>query len=162
MLVDLVREGRIVAAAKALGSHPASQEELAEALLEAIRSRSATFVSLLLQGGADPNMSYEGRSPLACAVEHEQIGIVRLLVENGANVNNADEGGFTPLHLAVDIEADGAYQADIEPSTELTALLLRYGADPGLPDHSGQTPLRLAEEYGHIGAVELLRRKLGR
>ncbi len=160
MLVDIVREGRIVAVANALQSHLASQEELSEALLEAIRSRSAAFVSLLLEGGADPNRSYEGRSPLVCAVEHEQLEIVRLLIENGANVNSADESGFTPLHLAVDIEADGAYQAGREPTTVLTALLLRYGADPGLPDQSGQTPLRLAEEYGHIGAVGLLRRKL--
>jgi ankyrin repeat protein len=59
--------------------------------------------------------------------------IVRLLIENGADVATHDETHSTPLHLA-------AYCG----STETVRLLIKHGSDVTAQDRSNRTPLHLA------------------
>jgi GNAT superfamily N-acetyltransferase len=60
-----------------------------------------------------------GNSPLSAAVYQQRNEVVRLLIERGADVNQGDNGGFTPLHLAV---ANGY--------VESARTLLEAGASP--------------------------------
>ena len=55
----------------------------------------------LLDLGADPNEQAWGRSPLTTAITARHAGFVSLLLERGADVNQADENGVTPLIAAV-------------------------------------------------------------
>ena len=66
-------------------------------------------------------------------------------IENGANVNAADEDGITPLYRA----AEKGHQ-------DAVALLLDKGADVKQVTTDGATPLHIAVEMGHRAVVELL------
>lgn len=64
----------------------------------------------------------KGRSPLHCAVTHGTLGVVRVLLEAGADANAEDAKVVTPLCLAV-----------VRPSTpEFSKEMLKAGADPEL------------------------------
>ena len=47
------------------------------------------------------------------AVEHEQLDMIRLLVEHGADVYLSNQGGWTPLMHAVDLEGDSHGNHDV-------------------------------------------------
>ena len=56
---------------------------------------------MLLSKGADVNIiSGQGYSPLHQAVMGDQAGIVKILLDAGAKVNEVDEEMLTPLHFA--------------------------------------------------------------
>lgn len=85
------------------------------ALINAIKARRITkryeLASMLLKNGANPNlpdrvaddypgiMKYYPVSPLKAAIESNDLQMVKLLVQYGANINQAD-GGHTPLETA--------------------------------------------------------------
>jgi ankyrin repeat protein len=70
---------------------------------------------------------------------------VRLLIEQGADVNMAQAGGYTPLH-----QAAAAGRAD------LTRILLEAGADPATLCHQGKTPADYARERQHESVLQQL------
>ena len=57
-------------------------------------------------------------TPLALSVFEDHLEVVNILLELGANVNNADHESDTPLHYAV---ANG--------NLEMVAKLIEHGAD---------------------------------
>ena len=80
---------------------------------------------------------------IASAAGHNEV--VRLLLENGANVNvKATEMHFTPL-----------WSASSEGHTEIVKLLLDNGADIEIRANN-ITPLEIAKSGGHKQIVELL------
>lgn len=94
----------------------------------------------LLELGADPNLAASNTmrvAPLHSAVAfgdpQRACDMARLLVENGAQVNAVQQGGWTPLHEAVDND-----------QLETAELLLSNGAEPDAPNDDGLTPLALA------------------
>jgi ankyrin repeat protein len=98
---------------------------------------------------ADPTLlereNFEGDRPVAWAALSEQPGVVRLLVERGANINATGAGGNTALHYA----AGRGYE-------EVLALLLRKGTHASSRDHQGMTPLLWVCVHGHLGMVKML------
>lgn len=79
------------------------------------------------------------------AAEAGRLSLMRELLQGGADANDKDDRGRTPLHRAV---AKGNKAA--------CATLLAYGADVGEKDADGVTPLMLAAEGGDAAVVELL------
>jgi ankyrin repeat protein len=72
-------------------------------------------------------------TPLHSAAAGSHPGIVKLLLEHGADPNAAQDGGFTPLHSAA--------QNDDVDSVES---LIEAGADPRLANDEGKKPFDLA------------------
>uniref|UniRef100_A0A8C8SR44 Protein phosphatase 1 regulatory subunit n=1 Tax=Pelusios castaneus TaxID=367368 RepID=A0A8C8SR44_9SAUR len=79
----------------------------------------------------------DGISALHQACIDENLEVVQFLVENGANVNQADNEGWTPLHVA----ASCGYK-------EIAQYLLAHGAHVAAVNSDGDVPLDIAEDDG--------------
>ena len=111
---------------------------------------------LLLDRGADVNARMDDRQTaltLACFAPFPShpisAGLVRALVEHGANVNPVDESPFgMPLHNAAKVN-----------NVEVVKLLLDAGADVLAEDSPmlGHTALEIAEQNKATEAAEVLR-----
>jgi ankyrin repeat protein len=105
--------------------------------------------ALLLAHGA--HVHRFSRNPMrnqplhACIALGRDSETVRLLIAQGADVNMAQAGGYTPLHQAA--------AAGLE---ELTRILLEAGADPARPCDQGKTPADYARERKHEGVLQQL------
>ncbi|KAJ5294888.1 hypothetical protein N7508_009709 [Penicillium antarcticum] len=86
-----------------------------------------------------------GKTALHVATAHDRIDIVLLLLEHGASVNAASDGGWTPLHNACDKGCEG-----------IVRILLKAGALVNAQLLNGVTPLHLAAQGGHREVVECL------
>jgi ankyrin repeat protein len=121
--------------------------ELARALMRrrrplfaASRAGCRGAVRRLLLANADPNCL----ALLAAAKNgHEQI--IRDLLAAGADSNERDAGGATPL-----------IAASQEGQLRIVCDLLAAGADPNLADDQGATPLHAGCEFGDTAVIEAL------
>lgn len=77
-----------------------------------------------------------------------QIEILRLLIENKAEINIQDAYGATPLHY---------FALDSDPV--VIAFLLDNGAKIDVASKNGQTPLHMAARFGNYSVVEVLIKK---
>jgi uncharacterized protein len=105
---------------------------------------------------ADRNPEMPPITPAHLAVEREDLAQLRRLLDEGADIEDANTQGMTLLHHAIDVEGDGASQTGKQAHVDVTTFLLARGADPLAAMHDGDTPLDLARQYGHWLAVELL------
>jgi ankyrin repeat protein len=81
----------------------------------------------------------------ACIALSRDLETVRILIAQGADVNMAQAGGYTPLH-----------QATAAGLVELTKSLLEAGAHPDVRCDQGKTPADYARERGHDGVLQVL------
>ena len=108
--------------------------------------------ALLLDGGADvdPRESANGLTPLLYVTWFSPptvLGMVALLLDNGADINASDKDGITPVHHAVFSE-----------EVKVVALLLDRGADVNIRDAAGGTACRRAQRTGAFVGTPLLDR----
>ncbi|XP_015359888.1 arf-GAP with coiled-coil, ANK repeat and PH domain-containing protein 1 isoform X1 [Marmota marmota marmota] len=102
-----------------------------------------------LAHGADVNWvngGQENATPLIQATAANSLLACEFLLQNGANVNQADSAGRGPLH-----------HATILGHTGLACLFLKRGADLGARDSEGRDPLTIAMETANADIVTLLR-----
>jgi hypothetical protein len=86
------------------------------------------------------------------AAVHGKVEVMRYLVNDlGADVNQADDEGFTPLYSA----AQEGHVAAVR------CLVNELGADVDLANQAGATPLYLACQLGHLALVRCLVEELG-
>uniref|UniRef100_A0A3B3BXR7 Arf-GAP with coiled-coil, ANK repeat and PH domain-containing protein n=2 Tax=Oryzias melastigma TaxID=30732 RepID=A0A3B3BXR7_ORYME len=102
-----------------------------------------------LAHGADVNwvnLSEDSSTPMIQAVLVNALAACEFLLQNGANVNQADSNGRGPLH-----------HATILGHTGLVCLFLKRGADYNARDKSQKDPLTIAVENANADIVTLLR-----
>ncbi|KAL8758200.1 MAG: hypothetical protein Q9199_001663 [Rusavskia elegans] len=96
--------------------------------------------------------NYRGKTALHLAVESKsnRVAVVKLLLQNGADVRAQSDGGWTALHNA----AEKGFE-------DVASLLLDWEADVNATTSSGMTPLHWCARNGHIDLVKLLLRQQG-
>lgn len=105
-------------------------------LHDAALANDPTAAEGRLAAGDDPNQAdEEGFTPLHFAAQERAAEVARLLIDHGANVDEVNVYGNTPLFTAVfNSRGDGS----------VIELLRASGADPLRANLSGQTPVGLA------------------
>jgi ankyrin repeat protein len=104
-------------------------------------------LTLLYTRGADINCKNRvGQTPLYLCAATNDVAAARALLKLGASPNCQDQGGDSPLHVAA--------RAGFEP---MCRALVRGGANVSLLGAAG-SPMAVANEAGHTGVLELLRR----
>jgi hypothetical protein len=104
---------------------------------------------MLLDAGAD--VRQVSRTPMRNQALHavlalsKDVGVMRLLIESGADVNAAQTAGYRPLH-----------QAAVTGREDLVRMLLDAGADKTARCDRGKTPAEYARERGHTAIAEML------
>lgn len=112
-----------------------------------VRRGSMDIVKLLLDYGADVNVETksERRTPLHLASASKKLDVMRILLENEAEVDKVDIYGSTSLHLAAEIGFSNGVGA-----------LIEFHADPNIFNRDGWTALHLAAANGHLSVTEQL------
>jgi hypothetical protein len=113
-------------------------------LIWASRSGSVDAIRMLLDAGADVNLSGPSgddwdATPLQHAILERQPAAVGVLLDRGADPNHRGAGSQAPLHLAA---------GDADPT--MLKLLLAHGADPTVEGDNGATPLSQAVAAGSL------------
>jgi ankyrin repeat protein len=126
-------------------SRSAPEDQRAGALFAAIRSGKTPVVAAMLENAAHVGVTdMHGSTPLMHAVLLADVGMMRLLIERGADVNAANHDGITALMWAA-----GA--------ADKVRLLLENGAKVDARSGLGRTPLLIAATYaGNAEVVRLL------
>ena len=106
-------------------------------------------VQLLIKHNADIHgLTISGLSPLHMAATpynmDNQIDIMQILLDHGANPNARDINNATPLR-----RSSWSGTRLLKGTVEGTRLLLKHGAIIDTEDNEGRTPLQIALEHGH-------------
>jgi uncharacterized protein len=110
---------------------------------------NTAVVEYLIRMSADVNAASQNDqrvTPLHAAAASRSISLARLLLENGADPNARQNGGFTPLHSAAQ-----------NGQVELIEVLLEHGAQRNVLTDDGKTPFDLAVDYKHPEELDLLK-----
>lgn len=123
--------------------------DVGTALINAARHHHDEVVALLLENGADPDISTsQGPAILHAAHAANDGGLktIEALIKGGADVDGVHQGwGYTALHRAIRFK-----------SPKTVKLLLKHGADPLFGDGKGRTPLNIAKEVGNQQIITIL------
>jgi len=122
-----------------------------EQLFRAATAGNVVAIEGAIAAGADVNAvdyskSTNGRRALNYAALNNRPDAIRALVAAGAQINLANNTGFTPLHHAAEAGSVDAARA-----------LLELGADKTLRHGGGLTPLQVADESNHPEVADVLR-----
>ena len=124
-------------------------------------------------------------SALRISAVHNDLHFIRKLIRHGVPLNQANDKGYTALHMAVLCGRDEAVELLLEaganPNTKekrgkrtplhdavklgyhrIAAILLNNKADQYTPDSKGDVPIIYAAKEGNIPLVYLLARKGGK
>lgn len=115
-------------------------------LITAVKLQKVPLVKIILDTKTDPNIcNKDFMSPLAVASCLENLEIMELLVNHGAEINLSFPPHGTPLHIVAD-----------EGKVDAARKLLRMNIDPNILDSEGTTPLRRAVENKNVEVASLL------
>jgi len=115
-------------------------------LIEASRKGDLGSCIQAIRDGADVTFQSCGLSPLFYAAFYGHNMIIDYLVNCGANINEKNLTGVTPLGKAIEA---GRALATVQ-------CLLKHSADPNIADSSGNTPLIKAVKNGNVELVKCL------
>ena len=159
----------------AAGINPnAKDKDGATALFLAIWNGQKKIALALIAGGADVNQKVESDAPLRVAAGCGNVEIVEALLAKGAQVDVKDDGGHTPLLVAMFgtglSNAPEAFVQQFLPGDKVKAcldtngghekivkLLVKRGANVNVrASDGGETPLFVAALFGDTEMVKFL------
>jgi ankyrin repeat protein len=101
---DAATVDRFLKAGRRLGYAQDKEKPCDSYLVTAVKFGHADVAQLLMAHGADPNQKWAGgRNVLSCVLAegfNKDPALIRLLIDRGASVNQAEDDGTTPLMLA--------------------------------------------------------------
>jgi hypothetical protein len=104
--------------------------------------------------GAAYDRYHTGEFPLHTAVRENNVTEVKRLIASGADVNEKDYTGYTPLHWSANADFLNAVSVNC---LAIAQLLVDAGADVNAHDYYGEnTPLDGAAFWGHEEMIKLL------
>jgi len=144
-------------------------------LTEAVKKKNIKIIKSLIQAGADVNSpSYcrepflyveeNGNTPLLWAIDRRRLisnrpslEIVKILIENNADVNQANKKGVTPL-MCIANSDNFPYDANEERDINIPIAreLLKAGADPTKLDNESKTAFQIAVDHRFKEMIYLL------
>ena len=98
-----------------------------------------------IEDGVDINQKIDGITALLVAVKEEKKKIVKVLLENKADVNLLYENDFNVLHVAA-----------MGNSKEIVEILLKAGAKLGTKTRAGETAYDISKREGKKNLLSLL------
>ena len=103
-----------------------------------------------------------GHLDLWAAIEHDDPEELVLLLGTGvAPIYRGQDSGWSPIHHAVDVEADSSHQAGTPRDLRLIRPLVVAGADVNAvwiaPGGTPKTPLDIAYDYLYEDAAAFIR-----
>ncbi|KAJ4358351.1 uncharacterized protein N0V89_002933 [Didymosphaeria variabile] len=125
------------------------------ALVEAIKTRDASLVKLVLERGSNPNeATASGLYPIFAGFDACSAPVVQALVEYGADVTLRNPHGPNVLQAAL----ASPLSRDKEAITSVFELLLSWGADASTTYSDGRTMLHrtVSQDLGLVRIVHLL------
>lgn len=125
------------------GGQDSSKDPL---ILDESASYNYGVLKFLIEQGCDVNAvdKYNGKTPLHKSVDDNSLACVRLLLDNGANIDSETKDGETPLHLAV------------LASSKIVRELCQRGANLEVVSKYGNTPLLDASRMGKEKCAKIL------
>lgn len=140
---------------------------LTDELLVACKKNDINKINQLIEAGADVNkpQKYEklihvwddvlgvelsesavfSRHPLITAIKYGNVDVVRILIENGADINIICDNGWSPIHFCV-----------LWEMFDIAKILIENGANINATDKSGRTPLHHASLHPYPKQIRAL------
>lgn len=115
-------------------------------LLTAINSGYSEIVKILLENGANTELSCDGYTPLLLACSAGFTDIAHLLIEHKAHIETCDNEGNTPL-----------LQAALEGHMNTVKYLLIMGANRQAVNYNHESAIELAQKNGHAELANFLK-----
>jgi len=117
-------------------------------LHDAARRGDLQRLQEFLQDGKDVNSKdFKGVTPLGYAVGHDQLSVVKVLIDAKANLNDVDSAGNSAVHFAAGYGR-----------VKVLEHLLARGANASKVNQMGLTPLGAAQQNNQQQAVAILQR----
>ena len=85
------------------------------------------------------------QTALLIAALNNRTDVIRLLLQNGADVNKRDRSGVTPVHHAA-----------VGNNTEALAMLIKHEASINITNNYGEKPIDTARRLKREAAVRML------
>jgi ankyrin repeat protein len=82
----------------------APQEGISPLFFAVAKGNYEKKLNILLEAGADPNVTYQGNTPLRWAIKHKAIKLIKPLLKAGARTTNADHTLAQQLNLPTEIQ----------------------------------------------------------
>ncbi len=112
------------------GGRPRKYDPIADDISFAIDEMENVEVKKLINQSQIDVLDGEARTPLIYSAFSNNVEILEWLIDNDANINHQDRGGWCALHAAAQ-----------EGHLQIVELLLNRGANPNLIDSYGNGPL---------------------
>ena len=114
-----------------------------------IEKDNATSLNFLINNNINVNIENKRNNlkSLYNAILHNSIECIKVLIKNGADVNEICISGYTPLHYAVFID-----------NAIIIKILIKNGANVNKKDIYGHTPLLIAMDNDHQNSIIALKK----
>jgi ankyrin repeat protein len=161
--LGIKRNSAVLASSTLLSASGCKKNSAPTSLVDAVRAGDTTRCEQLVKGGFPVDTTDDtGDTAVDWAVYSCKIDVVRKLIELGADVNHADQRGYTPLMFTATTLRGRFLQGTQDQRNEIARMLIELGADVNQAmgyenaSGSGQTALHFAVKDKNAALVRML------